>query len=242
MIKKPKILKKAVRICDVYKLKLEILNNFFIDIQSHFESDFGYADFEAEHYGEDYRFEQNKKYYKEYYNEELKNTKDEAKAEKLAKLWAKIEKLQFPFEKMYFFDFLYQSTIALTWSHLEDLLNNLVKLLEQEHGRMPSPKKRMPKINYLLMKINNYGLRVDLDPELREKVDEMREIRNSFVHSLGADLPNELRKKTQKEVDRVKKEGDIDEKRCEKSLDTASEFLQRIKEAFEKKFSGAKSK
>ena len=143
-------------------------------------------------------------------------------------------------DKEFLPQFVYQSTIAQTWSILEELLDKLVAILEDCFGRRKCNEcfndKKLPKISIVLKKINNYGLAIDLNAEIKERIHLLRKIRNQFVHSLGSDLPQELLSKIETSLLKTKKVSDINYQLCMESLETTKEFSEKIKKAFEKKY------
>lgn len=140
-------------------------------------------------------------------------------------------------EKIIIHQFICQSFLSLLWSQLEGLLDSLVKFLEREYGSKPFLyNEKLPTLNILLNKINNYGLIININPELGRKIQLIRKFRNKFVHSLGGNIVGEINNQAIKDFEKIKQEGDINLQFCLDSLNTVKLFTERIKESFKKKY------
>lgn len=159
-------------------------------------------------------------------NTELKNIK---------KLSLEVD--EYKGEKNNFLQFLYQSLLSLLWSRLEGLLDSSVKLLEKEFGQKRFLlNKKLPVINILLGRINNYGLMININPELGRKIQSIRLIRNKFIHSLGGNIAEDLGNVAENDFRRIKNEKDIDYEFCLGSVETVRSFSEKIKLAFKEKY------
>jgi hypothetical protein len=138
-------------------------------------------------------------------------------------------------EKKQLYLYLSEAVISRVWSEIEELLDELVLLLEAKFGSRDGKwSQKVPRVHFLLKRINNYGLLIDLDPKLRREIDALRKIRNEFVHSLGKDVALNLIQTTSEDLSRIKFSQDITFQFCADALETAKRFAEAIKKEMDK--------
>lgn len=132
--------------------------------------------------------------------------------------------------------YLSEAVVSRVWSEIEELLDELVLFLKTRFGsRNGKWSPKVPRVHFLLKRINNYGLLIDLDPKLRQEIDALRTIRNKFVHSLGKDVALNLVQTASEDLSRIKSPQDITFQFCEDALETAKKFAETIKKEMDKR-------
>jgi hypothetical protein len=96
----------------------------------------------------------------------------------------------------FFPDYLRLSTLSFSLSLVENLLGSLSDEIAQDLGvKVKLVKERLPSITkYILWLTRDCGIDINIDSETWKNMDTIRAIRNTFIHRIDRDIPNEVRK------------------------------------------------
>jgi hypothetical protein len=96
----------------------------------------------------------------------------------------------------YFPEYLRLSTISFALSLVENMLGALSEEIASDLGVSISLDKRpLPFINkYILWITHGCGIPVDIKKPMWKSLDAIREMRNRFIHRIGRDIPEQIKK------------------------------------------------
>lgn len=140
--------------------------------------------------------------------------------------------------KDYFTQFTFMSINSILFSVFETTLNKIAEAVSREEGMpLKFEGKNIPYINRYLMFIQD-PLELELEREIWDKLNFIRKIRNKMIHSLSKDIQSFMNNKLKKilDYDFSVDNKEIDYKFTVTSFEIVCETIERIEDAFIKKY------
>ncbi len=149
---------------------------------------------------------------------------------------------QFLSDKEYFSEYVYMSIIAVLFSLVESVLDAAAEVAAEKPGIKTKVVEikvaKMPYITKYLYYLNSFcGLDVKVDESVEKSLHTLRKIRNRFLHSLGKDLPEEVKRELVEVLELSHDTGfKIDYQFTLVAFKTVVAFVSSVDRAFEEKF------
>lgn len=134
----------------------------------------------------------------------------------------------------FFPEYLRLSTISFSLSLVENLLGELSEEIAADlNVKIDLSKKQIPYINkYILWLVRGCGITIDIDKSLWKSLDAIRALRNQFIHRIGRDIPEQIKKTISEMVDTPTIGGEITDAFVDESFVKLSELVKTIELAY----------
>ena len=120
--------------------------------------------------------------------------------------------------------------ISIALSSLENLLSELAEEVSNDLGKkIQLDNRKLPFINkYILWFSRECNLEFSIPKKLNKSLDDIREIRNRFLHKINRDIPDNIAKTMSEMTEEINTESSVDDKFVDKSLERICELVKKI--------------
>lgn len=134
----------------------------------------------------------------------------------------------------YFPEFVRLTTITIALSLVENMLSKLSDEVAKDLGTsIKFEQSNLPYINkYLYWLTHNCGLMISVDEDILKSINTVRRVRNSFIHQMSKDMPDNIRKMVHEMLETIDENSPVNNEFVDVALKKLAELVKTIELAY----------